>query len=334
MLVTALLLAASAATSAFKQHPFNNFQPDVEKSRTDLPSDHPIERKLQSLKHRKSLQSLVDKVNIDRLRKDIIWLTGEDEESPIQSRFSVHPDVRLAADWIAEQIESTGANCEQRGFLPGFSPNIICRYPSAIEMDEIVILGAHYDCRGGFGKIRAPGADGNGSGTGAVIEVARVIGSMGVTVNRNLELALFSGEEQGLLGSRAYARELREAGADIIMMVNADMLAFRVPGKPIQIAFPDLIGSPELSKLLIKVTEIYVPNAVVGYTSACCSDHQSFHDQGFPASSFFERVGPIADPMFRNSGDLVDREGYDFEQLGSATKAILASVFEVVEFIL
>ena len=70
---------------------------------------------------------------------------------------------------------------------------------------------------------------------------------------------------------------------------------------------------------------------------------QSFHQNGFPATQVFERAGPIADPMYHNSGassisnythiftdidivlcsytgDLSDRDGYDFDQIKSIAK--------------
>lgn len=52
------------------------------------------------------------------------------------------------------------------------------------------------------------------------------------------------------------------------------MLAYRKPGEPIQTAFPARYHTPELSALLRNVTELYVPETVVGVTGACCSDHQ------------------------------------------------------------
>lgn len=53
---------------------------------------------------------------------------------------------------------------------------------------------------------------------------------------------------------------------------------------------------------------------------------QSFHSVGFPASQVFERAGPIADPMYHNSGDLSDRVGYDLEQLKSIAKVQVRTV--------
>ena len=75
------------------------------------------------------------------------------------------------------------------------------------------------------------------------------------------------------------------------------------------------IGLPEAAQLVANVSKIYSPELTIGTSPACCSDHQSFHEQGFPATQVFERAGPIVDPMYHNSGDLSDRVGYDFEQL-------------------
>ena len=81
------------------------------------------------------------------------------------------------------------------------------------------------------------------------------------------------------------------------------------------------IGTPEVTQLVANLSAIYSPELTVGFTGACCSDHQvslqfhppisffslivalqSFHEQGFPATQVFERAGPIVDPMYHNSG--------------------------------
>jgi len=145
-------------------------------------------------------------------------------------------------------------------------------------------------------------------------------------------LAFFAGEEQGLLGSKAYARELRNNDADVVLMIQADMTAYRAPGEPLQLGLPDLIGSPEVTQLVANISALYSPELKVGLTSACCSDHQSFHEQGFPASQVFERAGPIADPFYHNSGDVSDRTGYDFDQLLSIAKVQFGTLLHAAGF--
>jgi hypothetical protein len=115
-------------------------------------------------------------------------------------------------------------------------------------------------------------------------------------------------------------------------MIQADMLAYRAPGEPPQLGLPDLIGTPEVAQLVSNVSAIYSPELKVGFTPACCSDHQSFHEQGFPATHIFERAGPIVDPMYHNSGDISDRENFDFDQVKSIAKVEFATLLHAAGF--
>lgn len=80
-------------------------------------------------------------------------------------------------------------------------------YAATEVTTETILLSAHYDSRGSFGSTRAPGGDDDGSGTTALLAIARTIARKGVTFRKNVQLVAFSGEEQGLLGSKAYARK-------------------------------------------------------------------------------------------------------------------------------
>lgn len=84
-----------------------------------------IRRWTRSVKYDDEISLVVEGLSISQLRKDVRYLTGEDPDSPILSRSSFSEGGRLAAEWILEQIEETGAECELRRFLPGFSPNVI-----------------------------------------------------------------------------------------------------------------------------------------------------------------------------------------------------------------
>lgn len=108
----------------------------------------------------------------------------------------------------AEKVEATGAKCTLRPFLPGFAPNVICHYsPSKSTDGPLTILSAHYDSRGSFGRWGAPGADDDASGTAHLLAIAEAIKDANVTFKKEVILAFFAGEEQGLLGSAAYASE-------------------------------------------------------------------------------------------------------------------------------
>ncbi|KAG8979322.1 hypothetical protein FRB94_011718 [Tulasnella sp. JGI-2019a] len=279
-----------------------------------------------------SIASIISELQYMEMKRDIRYLTGE-AGSGILSRHSFSTGALMAANWIQDQIERSGAICEQQEFLRGFAPNVICRYPATIPgCTETTILSAHYDSRGSFGYLRAPGGDDDGSGTTLVLAIARVIRERRIKFETNFELVLFAGEEQGLYGSRDYAESMRERKANIVVHIQNDMLAYRDPSEPPQLGLPAVIGTPEAAQLVANVSRIYVPDLAVGYTYACCSDHQSFHEQGFPATQLFERAGPIIDPAYHTSGDISDREGYDFVQLLAITKVAFATILEVVGF--
>ena len=81
--------------------------------------------------------------------------------------------------------------------------NILAEIPGSDLRDEVVIFGGHFDS-----WHTGTGATDNGCGSAVMIEAARIIQEMiretGIRPRRTLRLALWSGEEQGLLGSRAY----------------------------------------------------------------------------------------------------------------------------------
>ncbi|KAJ7229409.1 Zn-dependent exopeptidase [Mycena haematopus] len=285
-----------------------------------------VKEVLSNLRFDPEIAGIVDSISVPQMINDIRFLTGEDGISGIMSRHSFAEGSLVAANWLKDRFQDTGATCELQPFLQGFAPNVICAYPSTVNTTATVLLSAHYDSRGSFGSTRAPGGDDDGSGTISLLAIARTIARRGIKFHSNVQLAAFAGEEQGLLGSKAYARKMRDLDANITVMVQADMLAYRVEGEPPQLGLPETIGTTEVTQLVANVSAIYSPELRVGFTAACCSDHQSFHEQGFPATQVFERAGPIADPMYHNSGDLSDREGYDFDQVKSIAKVQLATL--------
>jgi carboxypeptidase Q len=82
---------------------------------------------------------------------------------------------------------------------PGF--NVLADLPGTDKADEVVMLGAHFDSWHG-----ATGATDNGVGSAIVLEAMRILKASGLKMRRTVRLALWSGEEQGLLGSRAYVK--------------------------------------------------------------------------------------------------------------------------------
>lgn len=80
--------------------------------------------------------------------------------------------------------------------------NTIAEIPGSDKADEVVMLGGHLDSWHG-----ATGATDNAAGCAVMMEAVRIIQALGLKPRRTIRIALWSGEEQGLLGSRAYVRQ-------------------------------------------------------------------------------------------------------------------------------
>jgi carboxypeptidase Q len=79
--------------------------------------------------------------------------------------------------------------------------NVIAEIPGTDKADELVMLGAHFDSwHAGTGAVD------NASGSAVMLEAMRILKATGLPLGRTVRMALWTGEEQGLLGSRAYVR--------------------------------------------------------------------------------------------------------------------------------
>jgi Zn-dependent M28 family amino/carboxypeptidase len=84
--------------------------------------------------------------------------------------------------------------------LNGF--NVLGEIPGTDKADEVVMLGAHFDS-----WHAGTGATDNAAGSAVMMEAMRILKTTGVKVRRTVRIALWGGEEQGLLGSKAYVKE-------------------------------------------------------------------------------------------------------------------------------
>jgi Zn-dependent M28 family amino/carboxypeptidase len=99
--------------------------------------------------------------------------------------------------------------------LPGSDPEL---------RDEAVILGAHLDHLGRVGAQVYPGADDNASGVAALLEIARIFGTMQSRPRRTLVFAFWTGEEEGKFGSGYWVRHPLWPLASTVTYINIDMI--------------------------------------------------------------------------------------------------------------
>lgn len=123
---------------------------------------------------------------------------------------------RLAAG-VPVAIEFDLPHTLVQGPVPVY--NVIAEIPGSEFPDEVVIISAHQDSWDGPGS---QGTIDNGTGTAVTMETARLLMAAGARPKRTIRFALWSGEEQGLLGARAYVRSLSEQERAKISAVFVD----------------------------------------------------------------------------------------------------------------
>jgi Peptidase family M28/PA domain len=176
----------------------------------------------------------------------------------------------------------------------GKAYNVLGRLPGK-ERARTLVVGAHYDHlgQGGEGSL-APneigaihhGADDNASGTATVLEIARLAVARGAPPC-DVVFALWSGEEEGLLGSDHWTAHPTVPLAQVSANLNLDMVGragagkLQVLGAGTSPGFPELIAQANAQKIL----ELAVSTS--GATLGGSSDHQSFLKHQIPALFFF-----------------------------------------------
>jgi hypothetical protein len=146
--------------------------------------------------------------------------------------------------------------------------------------DEIIVVGAHLDSWDlGQGTLD------NGTGSMVVLETARVLMQCGTVPRRTIRFILFTGEEQGLHGSRAYVEQHKEE----LPRISACIVHDTGTGKVIRLGW---MGRPELKRILeaelgslkeLGVSQLHAR----GFGG---SDHLSFDRKGVPACIFHQEV--------------------------------------------
>lgn len=163
-----------------------------------------------------------------------------------------------------------------------------------------------------------------------MLELAKIINTTSVdfSLQRGLKLCFFSGEEQGLLGSRALAEQYRADDVNVVAMINADMLGYQATSE-VTLGFKDRSVTPELVTLAKDLTALYVPTLPTADSSSCCSDYLPFWEEGFPAVGFFENGEAASNyPSYHTETDLI--QYVNTKQLALETQAVAATVFTLL----
>ena len=185
--------------------------------------------------------------------------------------------------------------------------------------NRIVIVCAHYDS-----VFISPGADDDGSGVSAVLTIAKVMSQH--TFNSTVKFVLFSGEEQGRLGSHEYAKEAYENGEDIAGVITLDGIGYAVSSEDGS-KVKNLVcnESSWIADISHKINELYgeyIGLDIIRLPNEPISDHQSFLDYGYDASYFLEYT---LDPYYHTSEDRIEYMNMSYlEKVSRLTMGTLA----------
>jgi Zn-dependent M28 family amino/carboxypeptidase len=192
----------------------------------------------------------------------------------------------------------------------------------------VIIFNAHYDSV----KV-SPGADDDGSGVAAVLAAAYVLSQY--TFNHTIKFICFSGEEEGLLGSKFYSDEAYENNENIIIEFNADMIGYAKTiedGEKFRIyATKDIDWYVDIIDNLNDEFEFNFEftRGILSEDSRGGSDYSSFTRYGFEAIAFFEGSWNLN--MHTKNDDL---SNINISYLTRTTSLITASIAYISDMII
>ncbi len=282
-------------------------------------------------------------VSVDSLSSIVRFLSVDPDTEELRSRFCLREsEITLIADSLVSRLEGIlGATASRLYFdFPGgicapdslfTNENIYARLGGTGTVEGIFLITAHYDATASrdegwldsWKSHPAPGANDNGTGVAALLELARLLEQYELPFD--VGFILFSAEEIGMVGSTDFVEGLSQGEADEILgVLNLDMIGYSEPGSPPGVLVMSNQHSGWLADLAIRsfedfdqsfVTRLYRP-AVPYY------DHKPFWDRSISAITFSEPYSEdyrILFPYYHTELDTIGR--IDFEQVERITAA-------------
>lgn len=241
-------------------------------------------------------------VNEKNLKNSISYLASDE----LQGRLTGSKGIEKAANYLYNQLKSYGLNAEIQPYDYNFKMNPHDENSSVKingtnvvgyldnKATKTIVIGAHFDHLGlnehhfstlmnSEGQIHN-GADDNASGAAAVLELARMFSQNKTKENSNYVFVLFSGEEDGLMGSKAFAETVKAKYRNVITMINMDMVGRLNQMKELT------VGGVGTSPIFKELIEKYKPagfNLAIDESGVGPSDHTSFYLKDIPVLFLF-----------------------------------------------
>ncbi len=263
------------------------------------------------------LDSLVDLISQDSLESYSHWLQNHGSR-PAGSNGG-------SASILAQKFESFGYDSvyldefnrpdwQGEHFYHGW--NVVAVKTGTLYSYDHIIIGAHFDT-----EMISPGADDNGSGTAAVLEMARVLRD--IETNMTIIFILFDCEEEGLLGAYEYAERAFANRERIPFMLNLDMIAEIRNTDGARLFHGE---SAEFAELWASVAASLPSLGLIGFPSGSSgrSDHAPFSYYGYDVVFVREY---IFSSVYHSARDSTTYMNFDY--MTRMVKASLATAYYV-----
>ena len=272
-------------------------------------------------------------INTKNLSPDIIEMMQKVNESKLRKHvqtiqdFGPHPtgsaELELVRDYIFNELTNTKLPVE---YLPWKNKrlsgeNIVATLEGVGKTDGKIIVCAHYD------SIRiSPGADDDASGVAIVLMLAEIMSNY--SFNTTIRFILFSGEEQGLLGSSVYAENAKRNKENIVCVLALDKVGYAVTyddgRKVIHHSNVESNWMTDISSEVASKYHDYIQLEILRWTEDPGSDHLSFVNEGFHGTDF---VRYAVNPYYHTSEDKIEHMNITY--LTKVCKLALATLSEI-----
>jgi len=276
----------------------------------------------KSFPYQPSIDSLLSLISEDSLYAWTLRLQN------FQTRYSYSDSIHSARQWLFDKFVSFGLDSVwfHHYYYDSDQYNVVATVVGTAQPDKVIVVGGHYDSvvygSGTNPYVWAPGADDNGTGTVATLEMARIIAENPLPVT--VIFVPFPQEEQGLIGSYYFAEYLYNQGTDIPVMINGDMIAHSVDAD-LDVTIYAATSAMEFVNIMIDMANTYTYLDPYYGGQSGGSDHYSFYQWGYHA--LFASEGDFFTNGWHKNYDIVD--SLDFDYMREVVKMEMATLITV-----
>lgn len=256
------------------------------------------------------ITSIINDVKIDSLVNFVENISGEKgvvingNIDTIYSRHKTRAGNELAFKYVLSEFSRYGLQTDSMIFS-ATGKNALAIQPGSVYPNQFYILCAHYDDMPNLPI--APAADDDGSGVGAVLEAARILSQY--EFEYTIIYALWDEEEQGKVGSLAYANLANTNNDSIMGVINLDAIAWDGDNDSAAMVHTktSAANSLQISDTVLSVNSTYNLGLNLALTNpgATYSDHASFWTNNFGAVLLIEDWTFDPNPHYHLDSDLI-----------------------------